>query len=218
MARKLNIKYGDRFHLLTVIKESFTRNRIRHFECLCDCGKTLYPRISALRNGTTKSCGCKRNRKHGGFRTPEHRSWRGLLGRCLGSAKARDSRNYRNRGISVCSRWQDKEMGFQNFLSDMGRKPSPIHSIDRIDNDGPYSPENCRWASPREQANNRRNNLYLVFRGKKAPIKEWSIDYGIPIGMLRDRIRRGWSLERSLKTPPGSRFPPRGIYPECLRR
>lgn len=126
--------------------------------CLCDCGENAVVKARALKNGTTKSCGCfqsegvsVRNFRHGLCFSPEYSSWSAMLTRC-NNPNTQDWKYYGGRGISVCERWKD----FRNFEKDMGKKPSPEHSIDRINNEGNYEPENCVWSTPLQQARNRR--------------------------------------------------------------
>lgn len=134
----------------------------------------------------------------GGKRTPEYRSWEGMLGRCYNQHDPAYSR-YGGRGIFVCDRWRE---AYSNFLADMGRKPSPKHSIDRFpDNNGPYSPENCRWATSLEQNRNKRNNRLLTSGGQTKTLSEWAGDAGVDDGMVARRLTLGDSLEKALEKP-----------------
>lgn len=149
---------GKRFGRLTVVR--LTDERRNHhcvWECICDCGSMAMVSGSSLRSGVTKSCGClslevkvARFTKHGMEGTRTYRSWVAMRARC-NNPKTRDYASYGGRGITVCERWES----FENFLEDMGERP-PGKSLDRINNDLGYLPDNCRWATAKEQANNRR--------------------------------------------------------------
>lgn len=129
--------------------------------------------------------------------TQEFRAWRQMRSRCYDS-NMNGYENYGGRGISVCDRWIDS---FENFLADMGRKPSPKHSLDRINNDGNYEPSNCRWASKLEQDNNRRTNRFLELNGKRMTLAQWARSLNINVVSLSSRLRKGWSVEKALTTP-----------------
>ena len=161
---KVKNRIGQRFGRLLVIGYSHvTKERSAAWECKCECGQIIVVRVQHLRSGHTQSCGCyNRERvrkalfKHGNAvrsqpKTPEYNSWYGMKSRCY-EKNAKGYKNWGGRGISVCDRWRNS---FPNFLADMGRKPSPDLSIDRIDNDGNYEPGNCRWATRSQQQRNK---------------------------------------------------------------
>ena len=179
-------------------------------DCLCDCGKTTTKRFQLLRIGKTKSCGCLRREngvrrgkssvRHGegrnGKETAEYRAWAAMLSRC-NNEDHRAFKNYGARGIRVCERWSR----YEAFLEDMGRRPSDKHSIDRIDNDGDYCPENCKWSTPIEQNRNNRNARLLTLRGKTMTATEWSYETGIGRETIYARLKRGWTVKQTLTTP-----------------
>lgn len=152
---------GLRFGRLVVVsRNGADQYRAALFCCSCDCGGTITTRGASLKRGTTKSCGCLHSEtasrlkaKHGwaGKGRSEYGTWLGMRRRCR-SKDAHNYDRYGGRGISVCERWNS----FEAFLSDMGEKPGPGYSIDRINNDGNYEPGNCRWATIAEQAVNKR--------------------------------------------------------------
>lgn len=128
--------------------------------------------------------------------TPEYLAWKGMLQRCR-SSEPKKVRVYRGRGISVCEKWA---ASFQSFLSHVGRKPSPRHSLDRINNELGYQPGNVRWALPREQSNNRRDTI-LDIGGVKKSFFEWSKVHGIPQRTIRTRVAAGWDPNVAISHP-----------------
>ena len=125
-----------------------------------------------------------------------YRRWQHMVQRCI-NPNDRDYARYGAKGVQVCERWRD----FANFLEDMGTPPSDVHSIDRVDVTGNYEPSNCRWATPREQANNRRTTRYLTIRGETKPLSMWCEQYGIGSKTVLHRLKRGMSHEEAITKP-----------------
>lgn len=143
--------------------------------------------------------------KHGDVGSTEYMTWQAMNNRCSNSNFIH-YRHYGGRGITVCDRWRSTTGSYANFLEDMGRKPGPDYSIDRIDVNGPYSPENCRWASKSEQSRNRRNTKQLTFNGVTKPMMTWAEEYDLSPHTLRSRLMTGWTVEAALTTAADERF------------
>lgn len=166
----------------------------------CDCGNTKVVKGSDFNNGSNKTCGCTNLWiKHGGSIKgrvqEEYIIWGNMCSRCNNINNPRYT-SYGGKGIKVCERWKN----FVNFLKDMNPRPSKLHSIDRIDNNGNYEPNNCRWATNKEQCRNKNNNRLIEFAGKVLSVTEWSEVVGIARTTITHRLDRGWSIERALTT------------------
>lgn len=135
--------------------------------------------------------------RHGLSRTLEYRAWQQMRLRCLDPKHAAYP-NYGGRGITVCERWLESPSA---FVADMGRKPSPAHELDRRDNDGPYSPENCRWVLRKVNDRNRRSNRLIDFRGERLALAGWAERFSISADTITKRLASGWSVEDALTTP-----------------
>lgn len=204
---------GQRFGRLIIKRLVWKPEAGRNwFDCDCDCGGEKEIAPSALKQGRTRSCGCLRIEeakrhispqwKHGQARTSEYDSWIGMQHRCE-DPKSNSYKNYGGRGIKVCRRWhKSNPRGVQNFLVDMGPKPYGHRvSIERKNNAGNYTPGNCRWATTKEQASNRRGNHLITFQGETHTLTQWAEKLGIPRHRLQKRLTNyGWSVERALST------------------
>jgi hypothetical protein len=188
---------GKRFGRLTVIDRAPTppqaKLRQAHWNCICDCGSATVAGGVHLRKGVVVSCGC---RSYGQTFLAEYKVWTQMKLRCA-NPQMRNYKHYGGRGITVCSRWTES---FDNFYADMGPRPTNKHSIDRIDNDGPYSPDNCRWATQDIQMSNRRGNRHLTYNGKTLTITQWAKELGISRTTIRTRLNAGLPPETILST------------------
>lgn len=184
---------GERYGKLVIIDE-FRLNGQIYATCRCDCGNICKRNMNSLRvTNYFHSCGCeiRWSGTHGMSKSKEHKAWRHIKERCL-NQNSKNYNIYGGRGISMCDRWKDS---FENFYADMGACPSPKHSIDRINVNGDYCPENCRWATHTEQMRNRRNSVYIEYRGEKKTIPEWAELFGISSHTIAEAKRRGNNME-----------------------
>ena len=165
--------------------------------CKCDCGNYTTATTRELLNGRKKSCGCA-IKKHGETGQPLYHRWEGIKQRTL-NENSKDYEQYGARGITVCPEWRDSYESFRNWALENGYRDDL--TLDRIDVNGPYSPENCRWVTAKQQANNRRTNKKIYYNGEEKTIKEWAEVIGIEYNALRYRINNGWSIEKALTTP-----------------
>lgn len=197
---------GKKFGRITVT-EIFTERRKVRGRGICECGNDWEGVLRILYGGTVKSCGCltvectrERFTTHGmtaGGLSREYKAWQAMNRRCY-DEKFRDYPYYGARGIVVCDAWKNDPAQFEK---DMGACPDG-YTLDRIDNDGPYSPENCRWASRLTQARNSRKNTLLTHNGETKPMSQWAEETGISYYVLRSRVTNlGWDDEKALTTP-----------------
>lgn len=202
---------GKKFNRVTVLSfDSKTKNYLTVWNCVCECGKFFKTRAVRLKGGTCRSCGClareissKVHKTHGESvgenrsGTVEYICWRGIIQR-TSDPNFKWWHRYGGRGIKVCDRWKK----FSNFLDDMGRKPSNKLSIERINNDGDYCPENCKWATIFEQSRNKRSNRIYELNGVKMNIVDWGKMSGISYQVLSARInKQGLSFKEAMKKP-----------------
>lgn len=171
--------------------------------CRCVCGKTFEASHKALTRGRRTNCGCldvHHNLTHGattkGRVVPEYYVWCSMRERCE-NPNSQSFKNYGEIGRTVCDRWKD----YANFIADMGPRPTPLHTLERSDNNRGYAPDNCKWATRKEQMRNVRYNRLLTHNGRTLCVMAWAEELGIPPGRIWSRINRGWPAERALTAP-----------------
>jgi hypothetical protein len=187
---------GQKFNRLTALSRSENRGKTVYWLCECECGAIKEVAGASLRCGKTKSCGCLNVEvystffvTHGMNNTPTYKTWEGMIQRCT-NPKSKRFPVYGGRGISICDRW----LKFENFYEDMGLKPQKL-TLDRIDNDGNYCKENCKWSTVKEQNNNTSRNHFITVNGIKKNITQWESALGVGRGTIYSRIKRGLSSE-----------------------
>lgn len=195
---------GQKFGRLLVLEEFSHRHHpdkppIRKLRCRCECGTETTPSKQSVTAGVTLSCGClareinsARTKKHGMYGTPEYLAWHSMIQRCENPKSPKWPR-YGGRGITVCDEWHD----FANFFANMGARPEG-GTLDRIDNEKGYSPDNCRWTTRTVQQNNTSRNRLVTFRGETKTISEWSKTLCIHYKTLTNRLDRGWSIDEAM--------------------
>lgn len=208
MAKRINLA-GKRFEKLTVIERAPNKGVKTRWICSCDCGNTTVVYTNALVRGHTKSCGCliaevlrERDTNHGMYGTRLYRVWHNMKTRC------RDKNNhayarYGGRGIIICAEWLDFK-NFYDWAMRNGYKEDAEYgecTLDRIDNNGDYCPENCRWVSMKQQQRNKSSNRLITHNGETKTIAEWSELLQIDSSVIKARLHRGWDENRALITP-----------------
>lgn len=193
------VRPGQKYYDLTVI--GFVDNKANSAKCkfLCKCGNETTVRATYVLSGNTKSCGC-RKKPHGGTSSPEHTSWKAMISRCRRKSDKSYSK-YGGRGIKVCKEWIDS---YKNFLDHIGPRPSKSHTLDRIDVNGNYEPGNVRWATSKQQARNRRDNVLIAIGDEKHCFSEWCEIMGISVRTVQSRTRKGIPFHMAVSTPVGT--------------
>jgi len=184
---------GKRFGMLVV--RSLIRNP-RRWECVCDCGGITICTTSNLTGGNSQSCGCQKGKvlqTHGRSKHPTYKHWRNMIHRCTNPNSA-DFQRYGGAGITVDDSWKDIE----TFIVDMGIPPSNMHTLDRINSALGYSKNNCRWATRKEQARNRKNTLFII---NKIPLAQWCEENSIDYNLALRRFHAGFTPEEIINTP-----------------
>ncbi len=214
MSRKIIDLTDQKFGRLTVLERTKNQGIQPTWLCQCECGNQIVTQAGNLKNGNTKSCGClkketgkkigKQNIKHGhtlnGIRSKTYITWYNMIQRCT-NLNHRSYKHYGGRGIKVCEAW----LSFESFFQDMGERP-PNMSIDRIDNDGDYCSENCKWSTPKEQARNMTTNRLITIDDITKCLAEWCYQYNLSRDTVDERMRRGWTPEEALELKPKKKW------------
>ena len=188
---KTKIKIGHKYGMLTPVHVvGVNKYGLLLYECVCECGNIKVVGSRYLSDGKTVSCGCKKARSNNMHNTPTYKSWMSAKERCY-NPKNHNYPSYGRRGIKMCDKWKDS---FVEFLKDMGERPQGM-TLDRIDVNGDYEPNNCRWATHLEQSNNRRNNHKVTIGGKTITASEFARTYNINISYTFWGLKNGWTPE-----------------------
>ena len=209
---------GNVFGRLTVVERMPTVHTVKgqrtRWLCKCSCGKAKIVDAYALRSGHTQSCGClhsevaatitgTRSKTHGETNTRLFRLWVSIKGRCY-NRNSPSYNHYGGRGVGMCDEWKNSFLKFKEWAVYSGydeKAPFGICTIERIDVNGNYCPENCKWATMKEQDNNKRNSLFLTFNGKTQTAAMWADEIGINRGTFYSRLKSGWSVEDAIMRP-----------------
>lgn len=195
---------GNKYGKLTVIRKDVSINGRMYWECECECGNHTFVSGGNLKTGEVKSCGClvfnaTHSKTHGLSNTKEYKIWSAIKSRCYNSNN-KSYADYGGRGIKMCDEWKNSFESFYDWVSKT--RDSTEKSIDRIDNDKDYSPENCKWSTHKEQTNNRRICHQFTHNGKTQSLSLWCDELGLDYKRTHNRIfKLGWSFEKSISTP-----------------
>lgn len=199
------MKSVEKYGMLTLIGKDTTKDS-RYYLFKCDCGNVKSIILYNVKRGATTSCGCKHkqmlvngemHRIHGGRGTRLYHIWKSMRERC-NNPNTNRHQSYKDKGIKICDEWNDFS-NFRTWAYENGYQDNL--TIDRKDTNGNYEPSNCRWATYKEQANNRTNNRVIEYDGKKLTLAQWSGFLGINADTLWVRLKRGWSIEKTFTTP-----------------
>lgn len=185
---------GKKFGKLTVIEEVQKRSKNGHkqYKCICDCGNIKIVRGDTLKNGSSRSCGCSQGVMHGYSKSKLYKILNGMKNRCY-NKNAYNYSYYGGRCITICDDWLNDFMTFYDWAINSGYKEGL--SIDRIDVNGNYDPNNCRWKTSKQQCNNKRNNIKLTYKGKTQTLSQWADELGINYNTVATRYHRGWETK-----------------------
>ena len=175
------------------------KNSKKYFQCRCDCGNLTVVQGGHITSGNIISCGCSLRTKQGLSNTPEGRAIKGAIRRCY-SPDYKSYHTYGERGLTVSERYKGYD-GIKNLIDDIGRKPTPKHSLDRIDNDKGYEPGNLKWSTRREQDERRTNSRVIIYKGESLILERWAEKFGINSSTIRWRLENSWSVDRAFTTP-----------------
>ena len=197
---------GKKYNYLTVLAyESNNKYGAIRLRCRCDCGNETIVLRSSVLSGHTKSCGCLKNKLQYGLDRRVNKRlygiWDKMRNRCNNPRNA-GYRLYGKRGISVCDEWNRKPDGFYSFfIWSMNNGYAENLTLDRIDVNKGYSPDNCRWTTMKVQARNKTNSRMITYNGKTQCLKDWSEELGIKYSILQNRLNSGWSVDKAFTTP-----------------
>ena len=212
MGKLIDLNPGTRFGRLVVLARAENKGSEVQWLCKCDCGTIVAVNGKSLRRGQTKSCGCIRDEltaerftTHGATKSDKtnhdyriYAIWRTMIDRCYNPHCTGYDR-YGGRGIIVCAEWLHSFEAFRMWAKNNGYQENL--SIDRLNGMEGYTPENCRWATPVQQTRNRKCTRFLTYMGEKKTIMEWATKYNLPYHVVKNRINRGWPIERALTEP-----------------
>lgn len=203
---------GNKYGRLTILSfsnfKAESNGRRPYWNCQCECGETVQRSSHSMKSGRTSSCGClrremtvKRNTTHGQAvrkqQTDEYNTWCEIIKRTT-NPKCSQYPDYGGRGIAMCPEWRNS---FESFLAEVGKKPSKLHSINRINNEKSYEPGNCCWSTRAEQNRNKRNNVMITHDGVTMCAADWCEKTKIKVPTFHSRLNRGWSFKKTITTP-----------------